>query len=591
MAESAESKNMYLEKCAKLALASNASEPPARPSGRSRSGSAVHVEYQASGDRFRLVFPYEKRLVEAVRAIHGRYFDSLERCWYLPASQENALRLMEIFGLEPSSIPVEFRLPANAEPRILPADVAADLRAAWPEGFEHQLYGLWKLETERRWALFFEAGTGKSAIIAKRIQRQLARTPNYKTLIVCPKTVATVWPGQLARHGGGLSCVMLAGLEKSKFRLALDSLMARADGIGVINYELARIHVTALASVPWNLVVVDESHRVKDASAKTTRALRELISTDDDSVSAVLLTGTPAPNGAIDLFGQFTVLDWEHTFGHYSKTAFRNKYCVMGGFEGRQIVGYRNLEELRRLRAAFSTTVSKAECLDLPPKLFIDWPVKMGGEQHRIYQEIRNHSIARLTALATDEGATLTVNNVLEEILRLLQIVGGFVPSDEGRGIFAIDSCKQEALREIIDGLDPAKQVIIWASFRAEVAAIADELRDCAVHHGGLNQAARAEQIGLFTSGARRFFVATPQSAREGITLVSAHNVIYYSRTYNLLDYEQSMDRAHRIGQTESVSIFRLVCRDSVDEKVAAALEAKSRFQDLITGKSPEEIL
>jgi len=141
-----------------------------------------------------------------------------------------------------------------------------------------------------------------------------------------------------------------------------------------------------------------------------------------------------------------------------------------------------------------------------------------------------------------------------------------------------------DLLKELIEDTDG--KIIIWASFRAEIAAIADHLLRSNIsfvqYHGGVNSKDRENAVDSFQEGEARIFVGNPQAGGIGLTLTAANTVIYYSNDYNLETRLQSEDRAHRIGTTKNVLYIDIVANDTIDEVVAAALQSKADVQESV---------
>lgn len=437
--------------------------------------------------------------------------------------------------------------------------------------FAHQIDGVAQLVEHAAWLLAWDMGLGKTAVVAYRLaigyRNQHFAGP---VLIVCPKSVLTVWPAELARHAN-LDCVVLAG---DKAERAAILRRVTSESIVITNYEQCRLERDALAKLGFDVVVCDESHRIKSSRTQTNKAIRKIAK---KSRMRWALSGTPAPNGPLDIFGTLAFIDARVCGDNWY--SFRARYGVCGGYANKQIVAYQNLDELEQKVATRSSRLLKEQALDLPEKVFVTRPCALSTPARKIYDALRKESLAKLES-ARGQGV-LTIANVLTESLRLLQVAGGFVSDDDGT-LHAIEpNTKLDLLADLIEDIGQ-QQVVIWAGFVAEVKAIARLLTGAVVHHGGLSLDERRESLAAFKSGSAQYFVATPQSAREGLTLTEASLTIFYSRTYNLLDWSQAQDRLHRIGQQNRVTILSLTAERTIDEKVAKALEKKASLQELI---------
>jgi SNF2 family DNA or RNA helicase len=344
-----------------------------------------------------------------------------------------------------------------------------------------------------------------------------------------------------------------------------------------------------MESVGWAAVILDEVHRLKGFTGKTSRTVRRITAA---CPRVWALSGTPAPNGLQDWLGVLAALGPD-VIPCRTKTDFEARYCVRGrlGGDGPWVItGYRNVHELHRYAAAVTHRHTKAQCLDLPPKVFSTRSVALGEEQGRVYRELKNAAVARLAKAKAD--STLTVRNVLSESLRLLQVVGGFVPDDAGR-VHRIDAvpAKRGALDEVLE--ECGRPVVVWAAFKDEVAHLAAHLGRqgrVVTLTGDTPAPDRAKAVADFQNGRADFFIGT-SAGGTAITLTAADTEIFYSRTWNLADYLQAVDRLHRVGQSRTVNVVHLVCRGTVDEKVEEALRRKADLMTMLVEYGPETLL
>jgi SNF2 family DNA or RNA helicase len=257
----------------------------------------------------------------------------------------------------------------------------------------------------------------------------------------------------------------------------------------------------------------------------------------------------------------------------------------MGSRSFQEITGYRRLEELNERLLSFSTRTLKQDCLDLPDKLYIKRRVPLTTEQSRVYDQMKSLALAHLN---DDNIATTT--SVLTQIMRLQQICCGSFQPDVGD----LQELKNNRLPELMDITDELSgKAIIWATYTNDLQRIAQALRDrfgpdsVATYYGATPQDRRQEIVEEFQdpNSPLRFFVGQPKTGGYGITLTAANTVIYYSNSYDLEIRLQSEDRAHRIGQTKSVTYIDLVSPDTIDEKVLDALRSKVNLAGKVLGE------
>lgn len=256
-----------------------------------------------------------------------------------------------------------------------------------------------------------------------------------------------------------------------------------------------------------------------------------------------------------------------------------------------QVVAYyRDLDALRELIKPYSSRLTKEEAgLNLPPKVYTRVPFELTPEQRRIYDRMRTDFMVEL-----DSGALVTGAIAMVRIMRLQQIACGFLPDPEGGEPAMLcgpdrDDPRVAALVETLESI-PGKG-IIWARFRLDVDRIlrvisAARLGGAVRYDGAVTRPAdRAAAIDRFRRDPDcRWFVANAQAIGMGVTLTEATNVVYYSQDFSLINRLQSEDRAHRIGQTMSVTYHDLVAIRTVDEKIRKALLSKQEIAAIVTG-------
>jgi SNF2 family DNA or RNA helicase len=562
-------------------------------------------------------FFYDAFMVEAVRGIDPRSKftkDNGDARWLLPCEQYTFIKLCDLFGLDPANTarnigtqlsgngktdeeiagliasltgPPAYRKPQKITDRLTEIKYEQYQHVLPP--FDHQKGGLVDTIENPRWGLFWDMGTGKSKAICDRICFGLQHGQFKNVLIICPKSVLSVWPRELMTHAK-LPCHVIAGSQKQKVH-AIETVKKNG-GIGVINYELLNYIWPELRKVPWELVVADECQKIKRSTAIMSRRTRDIA---ENATYRYALSGTPAPNGPLDWFGVLLFLDGTGKLaGTQSKVAFEARYAIRKKLNngGQMVIGYRDLEDLRRRVTSVSSRILKDDCLDLPPKTFVERTCTLGKEQRRVYTELKRAAVARLSKLK-DEGL-ITVRHLFTESLRLLQIVGGFVKDDDGR-IHAFDpNPKLELLGEVLDEIGD-QPLVIWSIFLEELSTIAELLADrgrtVCVMRGTTSDADRAQAIDDFQNSRANTFLATPQTGGSGITLTAADYEVFFSRSYNLNDFLQAADRCHRIGQTRPVTITSLVAEESIDQRVSLSLQRKADLQEALMRSQIEDLL
>ena len=465
--------------------------------------------------------------------------------------------------------------------------------------YEHQLKALEKSWASDTYALFMEMGTGKSKVLVDNIAILYDRGAIKGALIVAPKGVYKNWdaiefPTHLPDH---IECtkVLWEPTATKKKQAELDTLFDDKGDLKILimnveafstskGLDFARSFLNIF--VGRALIGIDESTTIKNPTAKRTKNILKI---GDLAKYRRILTGSPVTKSPLDLFSQCEFLDPYH-LGHASYYSFRARYAnmVKRNFGGRQVqlvVSYRRLDELADILDKFSYRVLKEDCLDLPEKVFTKRLVELTPEQDKAYKQMKQMALAML-----DNGEVMTTVNVMTQLMRLHQITCGHFKADDGTTT-ALKNNRMDALLQLLEETDG--KVIIWANYREDikniVAALKKAYGDASTveYHGGVDSTLRQEHIAQFQlkNGPTRYFVGNAQTGGYGITLTAANTVIYYSNSYDLEKRLQSEDRAHRIGQTGSVTYVDLIAENTVDDKIVKSLRNKINIANEIMGE------
>ena len=425
------------------------------------------------------------------------------------------------------------------------------------------------MQTSKGCAFLMDMGTGKTITTIAVAGAMYQEEKIKKLLVVCPKSIVDVWEQEFEKFAGfPYSVVVLNGTGLKK----IDAIR-HMNGIGlqviVVNYESCWRLEAELTKWKPDIIVCDESSKIKNPQAKCSKALHRL---GKISSYNLILTGTPITNSPLDFFSQYKFLD-ERIFGG-SFYGFRSYYAILGGYQNHQIVGYKHLAELVEKAHAIAYRIKIDEAVELPE--FVDEirPVKLEKKAQQIYDGISKDSYAELMS------GEVTTRNVLTQLLRLSQCTGGFIRNDDGDDAQQVSTAKLEALEDIIDEcMEQKKKVVVFARFVPEIDAISKMLTKKKIAHtiikGDVKD--RAEQVEAFQNNPDvRVFIGQLQTTGMGLTLTAGTVAVYYSLDFSYTNYEQSRARIRRIGQTKLGVYIHLVAKDTVDEHIMSALKQKA---------------
>ena len=467
----------------------------------------------------------------------------------------------------------DMRIKENVTPIVQPP-VKANL-------FQHQVRGynmaLINFTLRRGFGFLFEMGCGKTLTAIAVAGTLYAERKINKLLVVAPTSVCSVWPEDFGKFVDfpHLEKIMLGTKSQRLKQLKeLESFPCEALKVAVINYESVWRDDIFDRLVEFNadMIICDESQRIKTHDAQQSKAMHQL---GDLARYKLILSGTPVQNNAVDLYSQYRFLDPTVFGSNFYK--FRNRFCVMGGFNRRQIVNYKDLDLLIKKEHSIAYRVTKKEALDLPEQTFETRYITLTPSEKKLYNTLKKESATELA-----NGETISASTVLTKLLRLQQFTGGFVIADGEEKPQQIGSGKINALEDIVDDyvIDSGKKLVIFARFRAELDLI-QKLLDkkklkYGVIYGDIKLSDRGEIVKDFQENEEtKVFLAQIDTAGLGITLTAADTCVYYSVNFNYAAYSQSLARIHRIGQRNTCTYIHLTTKRTVDELIMKALHKK----------------
>tara|TARA_Y100000289_G_scaffold58532_1_gene63831 strand:+ start:755 stop:2197 length:1443 start_codon:yes stop_codon:yes gene_type:complete len=463
--------------------------------------------------------------------------------------------------------------------------------------YQHQKEALEKSYNQKNFAYFMEMGCGKSKVLIDNIAWLYEKGKIDCAIIVAPKGVYMNWKNSeipihmhnSIRHEVYVWKSNLGKKDTEKLRESVtDRQRLRIILVNVEAFATKKVlqYLEKVVHRSNVLLAVDESTTIKNHKAKRTKAL---IQFGEVAKYKRILTGAPITKSPLDLYSQFLFLD-SKILGHNSYWSFQGRYAViksvkMGAHSFNQVVGYRNLEEMKDKMDWCTYRTTKEEALDLPPKIYTTRQVDMTLEQSRHYDSLKETSVALLNS-----GEMVSAPEVMTRLLRLQQLLCGYLVTDNGE-IQEVPNNRMNVLMETIEEMEG--KVIIWSRFRHDIIKITEKLKqtygsDTVVNYfGDTSMKDRQEAIEKFQNlkSNVKFFISNPQTGGMGITLHAAANVIYYSNDFNLESRKQSEDRAHRVGQHKPVLYVDLMCPKTVDVHIVKTLLSKNKLANITLGE------
>lgn len=561
-------------------------------SPNSNLSSEVRIDYDVRTSRFVIHTP--PWLVDKVRKIPNRRWDSKRRVWTAPALRANSDFLLNNFSDHDFSEAARNVAVASLERlvhKITPFPVLYPFKTSPRKYQRTALDRAWSKES---FAFYMDMGTGKTKTAIDLMSAYFLDGKVERVLVVTKFSTRRNWESEIGVHSPTKCDIHVLDTSKPKAfadwnsntELGLKYLIVGTESLAAGSAEkYARTFVDSALAVA---MIVDEAHMIKTHNAVRSK---NCVSLGKSARYRIAMTGTPVANSPMDIFMQFEFLD-PNILGIGDFYSFRNRYAIMGGYEDRQIVGYQNMDELVELISPFIYQVRKSEVLtELPPKVYEKRVVQLNDEQKRLYKEIAK----RDSAVSGDRG--ITVKSVLERMLRLQEITGGVITFERNPDIYNTSkfeharipgkNAKVEELMSIVEEYDGS--VIVWCRFVEEIQMVTESLVEkygassVVQVYGAVDENTRWDNVSnKFQSGKARFLVGNAATGGVGLNMTKAELVIYYSNSFSFTDREQSEDRAHRIGQTKSVTYIDLVAEGTVDEAVCEALLSKRDVSEFV---------
>jgi SNF2 family DNA or RNA helicase len=393
-------------------------------------------------------------------------------------------------------------------------------------------------------------GSGKTRIALSIVEKRFLRKQVDRALFVVPNPIVDQWEENIGEW-----------LPFAHLLPSYDAATPGDNGLGcfVINYEKARNLLKELRRTPFDIVIFDESHKLKNHDSKQGRRMHLIAKTIP---YRILMTGTPMESHELEFWSQARVAD-SRIFGDNWK-AFREAWTRPSGFMGKKpkLREDRRKEFLDKL-ATITFVMSSKEGVELPELTTPVYPVKMRGRQERVYRQMENDLVARLP-----RGQVASAPLVVTQLIRLHQIAGGYLVSDEGE-THELGSPKLDMVSELLDDYD--EPLVFFARFLWEIDSIADRIR-------------RAKRKPAIWTGRERtgdkdkFDVMVCQvgitAGIDGLQHRSSFGV-FYSKEFSRIKTEQATKRLHRDGQMKKTVIGTIVTRNSVDEDLEDSLHQK----------------
>lgn len=540
-------------------------------------------------------FPYDVRIVNVMRSFNKKWYHPDIATWEIPYNEEVLQVLKKELGIEltqtvtePSSTTLNQLSPAW-EGITIPNEFEFVT-----EPFKHQVDGMKFGLHKDRFLLADEQGLGKTKQVID-IAVAKKQTKEYKhCLIICGVNgLKWNWEEEVGKHSNEKAMILGTRVNSkgkevipsSEEKLVdLENLDENSPYFLITNIETLRHYTTVetkkgkkktvfpikdLISALCEkgiigMVAVDEIHKCKNPNSQQGKALLSI-----KPETRIAITGTPLMNNPMDIF---IILKWlgyeEHSFYQFKK-----HYCIMGGFGGYQIVGYKHLPDLQEELDEIMIRRLKKDVLDLPDKIHSTEYLEMNDKQWKIYNQVEEE-------IREDIDRIKVSPNPLAQLIRLRQAT-----ADTSILSSTInESAKLKRLDELVQEIvDRGEKVIVFSNWTSVTNPAYEKLkRFSPAIITGETKDRKGEQDRFTNDINCKCIIGSLGAMGTGLTLTAASTVIFLDSPWNRALKDQAEDRAHRIGTKYPVNVITLVCKDTIDERIEEIINKKGKMSDIL---------
>ena len=535
-------------------------------------------------------FDYNPDIVSFIKQMGTRVYNPDNHTWEMPIN--NIISLCNKFENEEIKISGIYEDLHKQEFEI---DIPKDFEFK-TKPFAHQIDGVRFGLNKKKFLLCDDQGLGKTKQIIDFVGCLEKTDTINKVLIVCGvNSLKYNWQSEISIHSDEKGWVLGTRFRKTTGKAYEGSTKDKLEDLDnlpdcryiITNIETLRAGAEKISKSKYHfpiaeklqelckngtisVVAFDEAHRSKEPTSLQSRAMIKV-----QAKYMVAMSGTPLMNNPLDLYFPMKWLGYEN----HSFYQFKQHYCKLGGWGGSQVVGYKNLEEIRAMMDNIMLRRLKTEVLDLPEKIRKIEYVDMTPKQKQIYKEVYNGVMSDLQKIKFS-------NNPLSMMIRLRQATGwtGIISNT------IQESAKMDRMIELVQEIvESGQKAIIFSNWESMTEVAKEKLKSYnpAYITGATKADERMKEVERFqTDDKCKVIIGTIGAMGTGLTLTAAQNVIFLDSPWNMALKAQAEDRAHRIGTKGTVSVITLCCRDTIDERIEELVEKKGQIADaLVDGK------
>jgi superfamily II DNA or RNA helicase len=419
-----------------------------------------------------------------------------------------------------------------------------------------------------------DMGLGKTLQTICFISARILANPQSRHLIVCPSSLLYNWKQEVEKFAPHLNCHVYHGAGRLE-----SSLSDPNHHVIITSYGTVRSDFALFSSLHFHTLILDESHHIKNPSAQITKIVNQL-----SAETRIALSGTPVMNNTFDLYAQLDFL-LPGIFG--SKEYFKREFAdpIDRDKQHEKIAG------LQKLTAPFILRRTKEQVApDLPAKTEMIMWCEMSSAQKANYENIRDRISSSLFLNIKKEGLQKNKLALLQGILKLRQICNSplLLPEDEQT---CVDSIKTSMLMDELTYNLGKHKALVFSQFTTMLELLAEECTKKGITYfhfdGQTPPAKRAEMVSAFQDPEDKtnIFLISLKAGNAGLNLTAADYVFLFDPWWNTAVQQQAIDRTHRIGQTKNVFAYKMICRDTIEEKIIQLQQRKKQLAEDLVGE------
>lgn len=535
-------------------------------------------------------------LVQSMSKVPGAIFNPHSKLWAVP--YENKYQFEYIMGNHLILWKGEEAAPGGIDEKVFPPYPIVDYNFK-TKPYDYQIRGFNAIFQRDFLILADEMGLGKTFQVVTAIEAKKQAGMLKRGVVVCKASLLYMWKDEIEKHTN-CKAVIITGTVKQKCKILSDLRYSDDWTFIIVSYETFKKYLLSFSEmdrlIGLDFVVFDEATKIKNPQSQNGRAAHVI-----PFKYKYILTGTPLPNTPLEAYNYLKLggkinINWWH---------FRNRYAIMGGYANKEVVGYKNIKELRDLiQQNMLRRLKKDKLKELPDIIFNTITVEMGKGQKDLYDAVRKEILEDLKDTTLE-----SIPSALAKLTRLQQVTDApeLIGSKE-------KSVKLEALDELLEDIidEGGQKAIVFSRFRTMVEIMYNKYKkkyNPAMIHGDIDSQGKPRHIAekivsekyphvvgeerekliqqYMTSDRQKevnkfqnddsckLFIGCAPACREGLTLTAASYVIFIDTEWSPAYVQQAYSRAHRIGQKNCVNVYYIVCKDTIDEKVQRILKTK----------------